>query len=443
MFQVIFPHFHDGADPEKPEGARFYVENVLEELCEPGEWVLDRKNGLLYYLPMPGETPDSVEALVPVLPHLVKIQGDREREAICVSFKGICFSHTEWSLPAGVAGSMQSSCETPGTVILDNAVDCEFQDCSFKSTVAFGLEMLNGSSDNRVERCVFEDLGAGGIKIWHGCRRNLVCDCEIRNGGRIFHSGAGILIGKSAGNRILRNRMHDLYQTGIAVGWVWGYKESESYGNIIEYNHVYDIGKDWLSDMGGIYLLGMAPGTRVRFNVIHDVRSAVYGGIGIYPDEGATDLLIEGNLVFDCRSFLVSQHFGWRNTIRENLLIDGDENQVALQRVESGRMAFIFERNILCYRNGMAFSGGYMNKTLDPATLDFRNNIYWPIGVDAQFMGMGFDAWRDAGSDAGSAVINKANASFTALREKILSGLEGVPGLDEALLKLRMKSAYE
>ena len=34
---------------------RYYLSNVFEALTEPGEWYLNRKTGILYYYPMPGE----------------------------------------------------------------------------------------------------------------------------------------------------------------------------------------------------------------------------------------------------------------------------------------------------------------------------------------------------------------------------------------------------
>ena len=45
--------------------ARYIVENVFEALSEPGEWYLDRATGKLYYVPLPGERPDTAQAFRP------------------------------------------------------------------------------------------------------------------------------------------------------------------------------------------------------------------------------------------------------------------------------------------------------------------------------------------------------------------------------------------
>ena len=64
-------------------------------------------------------------------------------------------------------------------------------------------------------------------------------------------------------NVIAHNEIADLNYTGISCGWVWGYENSITRENLIEKNHIHDIGNGVLSDMGGIYLLGNQQGTIV------------------------------------------------------------------------------------------------------------------------------------------------------------------------------------
>ena len=83
-----------------------YVENVFEALDTPGQWYLDRPTGTLYYMPMPGETPDSATVIAPRLPQLVRVVGQPkgEKPVLNLDFEGLAFSHADWRLPDDDAG---------------------------------------------------------------------------------------------------------------------------------------------------------------------------------------------------------------------------------------------------------------------------------------------------------------------------------------------------
>lgn len=352
------------------DGVDYRVENVFEALTESGEWYLDRPTGKLYYLPLPGEELATAEIVAPRLETLLRLDG-----AAHVRFAGLTFAHCEWTPPASYADSIQASYEVPGAVILRRTDACGFHNCRILHTNTYGVESVEGAVETALEGCELRDLGAGGVKIWHGCRRNVVADCEIADGGHVYPAGAGVLVGKASGNRIEHNHIHDFYYTGISVGWTWGYAESDTYGNMIEWNHIHDLGKGVLSDMGGIYLLGHAPGTRLRYNRIHDITCRRYGGWCIYTDEGSTDVLIESNLAYNANRNPFNQHYGRNNEVVNNIFAYGGDAVLSYGKPEP-HTGVVFEHNIFLSR-GTPILRHFTADRWTPEQTVFRHNLYW------------------------------------------------------------------
>lgn len=414
------------SDDYTRSGAPYYVENVFEALDAPGQWYLDRREGLLYYLPCEGETIDTTEAYAPVLDHVLALRGDMiSGKAVShVHFRDLTFSHTEWT-PADPTEKVtpQAACHVPGAVRLHHATDCTLSGCRIEHVGSYGLTLEDACRDVAITHCHITDVGAGGVKVWHtvdtaattrpgggkdmhsvgNCRRITIADCVISDGGHRYHQGVGVLIGKCSGVQIIHNHIHDFDYTGISVGWTWGYAEGDAYGNIIEHNHVHHIGRGVLSDMGGIYCLGVQPGTRIRYNVFHDVVSRGYGGWAIYTDEGSSHILIESNLAYRTKSQPFHQHYGRENVVRNNIFAFGGQAQIARSRVER-HSSFTFERNIVLANNddGKVLAGNWSQ-----LNAIFANNIYFHLrDVPLDFAGDSFDQWRQRGQDKGSIVLD-------------------------------------
>ncbi len=363
------------------DGLDYVVENAREALTEPGEWCLDPAAGCIWYRPLPGEHPETAEAVAGGLACLLELN-----DARWLRFEQLTFAHAEWQPPPTEAVAEQSSVTAPGAVSVGSG--CEgivFDHCHIAHVGGYGLECRDGATDVTFQHGAIRDLGAGGVKIWHGCRRCVLTGSEIADGGHLWMSGAGVLIGKAGGNAVTHCHIHDFYYTAISVGWTWGYAEGDAYGNVIEWNHIHAIGKGLLSDMGGVYLLGNAMGTRVRHNRIHDIRSLRYGGWAIYPDEGSSDLLIEHNLCYQTDREIFHQHYGRNNLVRNNIFAYGGEAVLAYSRMEE-HLGLVFERNIFLAR-GTPIVKGMSHDRWRAGKTRFENNLYWsqdgPVSFDA------------------------------------------------------------
>jgi hypothetical protein len=58
-----------------------------------------------------------------------------------------------------------------------------------------------------------------------------------------------------------------------SVGSVQDFGPCQATGNIVEYNHLHDIGQGMLSDLAAVYTC--SPDSRIRFNLIHDVSRRI------------------------------------------------------------------------------------------------------------------------------------------------------------------------
>jgi parallel beta-helix repeat protein len=391
---------------------RYHVENVIEALDQPGEWCLDTKEGRVYYLPMPGEDMTKAEIVAPVAKQLVRIEGSAKDGKLIqnLRFQGLTFAYTDFPIPAEGYSDAQAAVPVRGAIDAMGARNCTIRDCTVAHVGTYGIWFGLGCRNNRFLRNEIVDVGAGGIAIGEpgdptvpeeSAEHNVVADNRIHDGGKVLRSGVGVWIGRSSFNTVSHNEIADLFYTGVSVGWSWGYDPSSANHNVIEYNHIHDIGKGVLSDMGGIYTLGIAPGTTLRYNLIHDVSSYAYGGWGIYPDEGSSYLLIENNVVYNTKTGGFHQHYGRGNVVTNNIFAFAKEGQIIRTR-EEAHPSFFFERNIVLIDNGQLLGSNWGN-----GNYWIDSNLYWDISSPTiQFAGMSFEDWKAKCRDANSIIAD-------------------------------------
>ena len=397
------------------KGHRFLIENVKEALSQPGEWYYDRPTTTLTYIPMPGEEPETTQVIIPKIETLLKLSGEiAQRKWVSnLVFRGLSFAHTNWATPPEGNNFPQAEVNLQGAILAQGARDCAFEQCKVFGVGGYGIEFAAACKNNRIDGCELTDLGAGGVKIGLTSfernddlvtSHNIVKDNIIAHGGRLHPAAIGVWLGHSPYNTVEHNDIHDFYYTGISVGWSWGYSPNcGSHHNTIAYNHIYNIGQGVLSDMGGIYTLGLAEGTVLHHNLIHDVHAFDYGGWGIYFDEGATHQVAENNIVYRTKTGGFHQHYGKENTLRNNIFAFTIKDQLQRTRNEP-HLSFTFEHNIVYWKpTGNLLGSNWSND--DKYKLDY--NLYWRTdGQPFQLAKWNWQQWQARGQDVHSLVAD-------------------------------------
>ena len=408
--------------------ARYYIENAPDGLDSAGEWYLNRSTHTVSYWPVAGENMQTEQVIAPALVQLVRLEGKPEQQQFVrnVTLRGLQFEHADWTMDEKGYADTQAAIPAAAAIEGIGALDAKIEQCTVAHSGGYAIFFGRGSKRTQVLASELFDLGAGGIKLGEGRQfpnddeqnyENVVADNHIHDLGLVYAPAVGVWVLESGRNRIVHNHIHDLFYTAISVGWTWGYGPNQSQGNVIEYNHLHDIGKEMLSDMGGIYTLGVQPGTRIRNNLIHDIASFTYGGWGIYPDEGSSEMLIENNIVYHCKSAGFHQHYGRENIVRNNIWAFNRENQLMRTRAEP-HVSFTFERNIVYFDQGRLLGSNWND---DQYVM--KGNVYFDTrGANIRFAGKSFQEWKAAGRDTGSIIadplfVNVSNFDFRLLPE--------------------------
>lgn len=415
---------------------RYTVANFAEALDMPDEWFLSTE-GTLTYIPLPGQTPENTElfasaGVAPAESGLLRIAGDMEKinaaaqtpnapEASLfvrnLTFDGFVFTGDEYLLPAEGLVSSQAATSSPVSVTVAGAKRVAFSNCEMTCLGGYAVHIGAACSECGVENSLIENLGAGGVKIGGNpaaldcfVRNNVIRDYGQRDGGAV-----GVWMAGAQNSEITHNDISDGFYTGVSIGWVWGYAPSPTHHNTVAFNRIHNIGHGVLSDMGGVYSLGISPGTVVANNVIHDVWSynrTGRGGWGLYTDEGSSEITIENNLVYRVHTGTFHQHYGRENIVRNNILAFSLDGQIQRSRIEDHR-SFFFENNIVVWDKPPLLASNWKD-----GHFVMKNNLYWYCGskeLDAEreekfFAGQTLDQWQAAGHDEGSLI---ADPEFT------------------------------
>lgn len=280
-------------------GAPYYFFNVLEELTAPGEWYLDRENGLLCLW-----KPDALER-----------------------------------------------CEIDLSLTLSSAIQSQASHITLDGITVKGTRgdaVVMTGDHNTVQNCLIKNV-AGNALIMTG-KDNLAYNNEITRTGKggIILTGGDPETLTPGNNKADNNYIHDwseiylTYQAAVAlrgVGNICSHNEMVNSpheaitytGNnhIIEYNLIHDVCR--LSDDAGAIYAGRSwvnYGNIVRYNSIYHIGSENHSPNGIYLDDALSGQQVYGNLLVDIPGSAILIGGGRDNIISGNIIVSPGQHAI-------------------------------------------------------------------------------------------------------------------
>jgi len=411
-----------------------WIENVIEVLDQPGEWVLDAAAPKLYYWPKDGVPGDDIEA--PLLTELFRIEGEidydgpTDKPVTGIVFRGLTFTGGDRLPWHGRSGwGLQHDWELfdrpTALVRFRGAARCAVQECRFADSAHTAVRLDLTAQDNRIVGNVIERMGGVGILLAgygpgtkNANRRNEIANNLIHDIGEIYWGSPAIFVWQSGENHIAHNHIHHIPYTGIVISgriswdprgvgecsrtvrwrelgldpprrrprWSWKKREPFLHGrkNVVEYNDIHNA-VEVLGDGNCIYVSGTGGGNIIRANFCHDCRGP-YMNAAIRCDDDQHDTRIEGNIIWRNRGFGEGVISKGDNDIINNVIADlrPDARQRGYIVFPYGSIkGSVIQRNVLyscrkgqpLYFQGRARRRGDAGPRLQDADLDY--NLYF------------------------------------------------------------------
>ncbi|CAF1378788.1 unnamed protein product [Adineta ricciae] len=405
---------------------RFHIENLCEALIA-NSFCFINETKTVFLMTDGSYDPTTAQIITSVQEIVVSLASNSTTDPVRdLIVDNIAIQHGAWHIGrTEQANSASAAFLTSVAIFIANATLITISNVEISHTGSYGLRLREGTSNIVFMNSLVNDTGAGGV--WVGdwatslsilANSNKILSNEISYGGNVFPSAVGVLVFRAYDIIIADNSIHHHRYNGISVGSQNGYDESFTWKILIIGNYIYTIGQHILCDQGGIYTIGIQPGTIIHGNVIKNVYSYAVYMWGIYLDDGASNILVSNNVVYNTGWSSLFQHYGANNTVVNNVfarasLIEppqpGDafpDGDVRIQLAEN-HTSWTYTRNIVYDVYQGANHSAY--KTDPHVTSISNNNVYFnPYGTLLLFGPdkVPFAEWQKAGHDNGSVMAD-------------------------------------
>ena len=414
-----------GAAPVQSK-RRFHIENLCEALV-PNSFCFINDTKTIYLMTIGSYDPNKVEIITSVNEIVVSIaSGDAMNPVEDVIVDNVAIQHGAWNLTrTEQANSASAQFLTSVALLVANATNIVVSNVEISHTGSYGVHIREGTSGVNLMNSLVTDTGGGGV--WIGAwdtfipiiaQSNKIISNEISYGGNVFPSAVGVLVFRAFDIVIADNLIHHHRYNGISIGSQNNYSTSYTAKILVLQNYIYTIGQHILCDQGGIYMIGVQPGTFIHGNVVKNVFSYAEYMWGIYLDNSASDIIVSNNVVYNTGWASLFQHIGANNTIINNVFArasliqpphpddpspDGD---VRIQQAEN-HTSWTYRRNIVY---DTFKRGNHSAVKCNPNVIaSFDNNVYYntygtPLSFGSQQMS--FAQWQSTGQDNSSIIAD-------------------------------------
>jgi parallel beta-helix repeat protein len=371
--------------------------------------------------------PTKTQIITSVNEIVVSISSDNATNPVEeIVIDNVAIQHGAWNIKrTEQANSASAAFLTSVALFIANATSVVLSNIEISHTGSYGLRIREGTSNVNLINSLVNDTGAGGVWIgdWETdisilAATNKIISNEISYGGNVFPSGVAVLVHRAVDIVIASNTVHHHRYCGMSVGSQNGYIQSLTSKILILENYIYNIGQHILCDQGGIYTIGIQPGTVIHGNVIKNVFSYATYMWGIYLDDGASNIVVSNNVVYNTGWGSMYQHYGANNTIINNVFArasliqppqPGDpmpDSDVRVQVAEN-HTSWIYTHNIVY--DIFQGSNHSVYKPNPEVIAFFNKNVYYnPYGTPLLFGSQqtSFSEWQKSGQDNGSVIAD-------------------------------------
>lgn len=292
------PGMHTG------QGIQYYAFNLLEEIDQPGEYYLDRTQGVLYLYPPKDLARATVEIGQLMTPMVTMDQVNDVR------LEGLKFDLGRFN-----------------GLVLTNCRRCLISGCTVSRLAGNGIT-VNGGEANGLLGCDVHTIGRRATEVLGGDRetltpgRHFVENCRIHNFGRIDRTYTPAIQLEGVGHRVAHNLMYNCPSSVMRI---------EGNDHIIEYNEVFNAVRE-SDDQGAMELFANPTyrGVVFRYNRFTNCGkagegAAVHGQAAIRFDDAISGMLVYGNIFIRSANGnfgAVQMNSGRDNIMDNNLFID-------------------------------------------------------------------------------------------------------------------------